>query len=386
MNVSVAVSSIMFVTWMIFWLLQAAVSPEKLRMTFSDSGLRLFNIFVLLYILAEILSRLFAVYPEEAFTNFKRVLLFAVFYVSVSKIRTPELMTKLLAALIVFMSLISLAEIGKYAIDFSSQIAKMPFSEIRIDYFNYPLTSAEIKMMALLSVVPFLFRPGFPGGRPRLALICLPVLASMLLTQSRNVYLAFFLALLLYGMIANRRFALSLVAVVAVAILLLPASVTERARSIFDPSHPSNASRLVMWETGLKMFADDPFTGTGDSKFEKVYETYRKPVFHSEGVHLHSNFFMILATSGLPGIISFAGMFFALIIHEARTSRRSVKEINRNLALGSLLMTVSFLIAGMFEWNFGDHEVMTVFFFLASASFIAGRSEDQKEVIELHSS
>jgi O-antigen ligase len=219
-----------------------------------------------------------------------------------------------------------------------------------------------------------------------MVIICLPVLASMLLTQSRNVYLAFFICLVFYGIIMNRRFLLALFIIVLAGYIALPAGITDRTKSIFDLSHPSNRARIVMWETGLKMFADHPLTGVADNKILEIYSQYKIPEFHSEGVHLHSNMIMILATTGIFGFMAFAGFFITLMVKQVQLMKKFKPGTNRLLALGSILVVISFLISGIFEWSFGDHEVMTVFFFLVSVPFIISKEEQAVESNELLSS
>ena len=126
-----------------------------------------------------------------------------------------------------------------------------------------------------------------------------------------------------------------------------------------------------MWDVGLNMFYDHPFTGVGDSHVSDVYKLYKEPEFHGEGSHLHSNFLMILATTGIFGFICYIGMIISIFLKQLKLySKEKEPGIDRALLFGSVLVMISFNIAGVFEWSFGDHEVMTVFFFLISIPFI----------------
>ena len=383
-SISIAISSIMFTTWLILWLIQVLFDRHRALSVFTLSELRFINIFVILYFIAEVVSRVFAVYPEGAFDNLKRLLLFSVFYGSVAKITGYVMITRMLAALVSIIAVISSIELITYIIKFGEMISRMPFAEIRIDYFNYPLTIAEIKMMVLLSVIPLLLASGgFPVKKSYMIMMIIPIIVSMLLTQSRNVYLAFFICLILYGIFVNRKFLLTLIAVSILGLLLLPSSMSERMKSILDTEHPSNKSRIVMWQTGWKMFLDHPVTGVADNKILEIYSQYKTPEYHSEGVHLHNNFMMILATTGVIGFIAFSGLFIALISGLIRLMKIFDDQNKKLLTQGSLLVVVSFLIAGVFEWSFGDHEVMTVFFFLLSVPFILAKEEKTDKANEL---
>lgn len=375
-SISIAASSIMFATWMTLWLVQLIIDRNRFVAVFRLPSLRSINLFIILYFITEVVSRIFAVIPEHAFDNIKRLLLFGIFYACIAKVSGTFHAARLLTALLAILSAISLTELATYAVKFGELIQTTPFSEIRIDYYNYPLTSAEIKLMVLMAFLPVIFRSGdFVIRRGYLIALCAPVIVSMLLTQSRNVYLALFLCLLVYGLIWNRKLVLVMLALVIMAFAVLPSSFTSRLRSIADAEHPSNRSRLIMWETGWKIFLDHPVTGIADSDFRKVYETYRMPVYHGEGVHLHNNVLMILVTTGIPGLLAFAGLFTVILIQLIKIYRRFRNDARGELVLGSIFVVLSFQIAGIFEWNFGDHEVMTVFFFLLSIPFIIDKQK-----------
>lgn len=374
-SLSIALSSIAFGIWLGIWIIQ--IISDK-NISFDKDlfrEMRLLNLFILLYFIFEVVSRIFAVYPEGAFHNIKRLLLFAIFFVSVLKITDFDTLMKIIFANIFILSLISLAELIQYSVKFSSLISQMPFSEIRIDYFNYPLTTAEIKMISFFSVFPLLFvKEKIFVEKKYIVLMIIPLFLSMLLTQSRNVFVALFVCFLVFGFIANRKFLLSFIAAMLVAWIILPAGVTNRVSSIADMNHSSNSTRLSMWKVGLQMFYDHPLTGTADSHIREIYMTYKIPETEGEGVHLHSNFLMILATTGLPGFLTFSAMFLCIFLFQIRKYRSSADNISKMLILGSILVFISFHVSGIFEWSFGDHEVMTVFFFLISVPFVLSKS------------
>ncbi|MEO8666824.1 MAG: O-antigen ligase family protein, partial [Ignavibacteria bacterium] len=361
-SLSIAVSSIAFGTWLSLWLIQFIINRKLNYDCALFKEIKIINIFILLYCLTEILTRFNAVYPEGAFSNIKRLLLFLIFYVSLIKVIDYKTLSRILFINVCVISLVSVAELIQYGLKFNEIIQQMPFSEIRIDYFNYPLTAAEIKMMSLLSVFPLLFvKNKFVIAKKYLLLILLPVFVSMLLTQSRNVLLATVICLLIFGIISNRKFLIAFIAALILSAFMLPSTYTDRAKSIADLNHPSNSSRISMWKVGIEMFKDHPLTGVADSHILEIYKTYKQPKEASEGVHLHNNFIMILATTGIFGFLFFTGIFVSVFLKQIRFYIDQHNENYKMLILGSILVMISFQIAGIFEWSFGDHEVMTVF-------------------------
>jgi O-antigen ligase len=127
----------------------------------------------------------------------------------------------------------------------------------------------------------------------------------------------------------------------------------------------------MMWDVGVQMFFEHPLTGVADSHIKEVYKLYKTPESEAEGSHLHNNFIMILATTGIFGFLSYIGMLLSIFIFQVKAYlKEKESEIDKALLFGSILVMISFNFAGLFEWCFGDHEVMTVFFFLISIPFI----------------
>lgn len=378
-SISIAISSISFGIWLGLWLIQIILDKKILNEKQKLPELKLINIFILLYFLFEIISRFFAIYPEGAFNNLKRLLLFSIFYVSIIKILNFRTLAWILFTVICSVSLISCYEIIKYIISFKEMISATTFSEIRINYFNYPLTGGEIKMMLLLSVFPLLFvKESFIVKKKYFIVLLIPVFVAMILTQSRNVFLALLICFIVYGLVANKKFLVAFIIFIIAAWLLLPPEYTDRFKSIGDLNHPSNKSRISMWEVGWKMFKDHPFTGIADSHILEIYKTYKIPEEGSEGVHLHNNFMMILVTTGVFGFIAYMGFFILMFIKQIKFYINEKNKNDKLLIMGSLLVMLSFHISGIFEWSFGDHEVMTVFFFLIAIPFIINNLNKDK--------
>ncbi|MBK7446676.1 MAG: hypothetical protein IPJ45_11815 [Ignavibacteria bacterium] len=251
-SLSIALSSIAFGIWFGIWLIQIIVIKKISYDEILFREMKILNLFVILYFVTEVISRIFAVYPEGAFSNLKRLLLFSIFFISILKITDFESLIKIIFANIFIISLISFAELIQYSLKFSDLISKVPFSEIRIDYFNYPLTTAEIKMISFFSVFPLLFiKEKLLISKKYILMMIIPLFLSMLLTQSRNVFVGVFVSFLLFGIIANRKFLLSFIAVMLLAWIFLPAGMTNRVSSIADINHSSNSARLSMWKVGL---------------------------------------------------------------------------------------------------------------------------------------
>lgn len=386
---SVGISSIAFGIWATVWISQIVVLKKFILYPSELSGeLKILNFFLLLYIIAELLSRLFALYPAGAFYGLKRILLFLVFYISILKIKTADNIIKSIIIILFISAIFSIYEIIRYFLDLNEFLKTERLGEIRIAYFMYPLSAGEIKMMLLLSIIPLFFvKEKLLKSEPEntspinkiwkyiskksiLFLIIIPLAVSMYLTQSRNVFVGFIISLLIYGIFFNRRFFEGFLIIGVIIWILIPIEFKDRILSIFDISHPSNETRISMWKAGLKIFTDHPLFGTGDNNIIDIYNNYKSPGDPEGHSHFHSNVMMILVTTGITGYITITGYFISMLTSQIKIFKKTMIQIEKQIIIGTILAFISYHIAGIFEWSFGDHEVMTVFFFLMSFPYI----------------
>lgn len=143
-------------------------------------------------------------------------------------------------------------------------------------------------------------------------------------------------------------------------------SFVKRSRllSIFDPYHPSNTVRFELWKAGWKMFKDHPVFGVGDIDLQKLYKQYKKPYDKEIQGHMHNNFIHVLVTLGLFGFLAFCYLIFKIISIEWKIYKetKGVTFIS-SYAIGALASFCAFLVAGLTEMNFGDHEIITLVWF-----------------------
>ncbi|HEX3072915.1 MAG TPA: O-antigen ligase family protein, partial [Ignavibacteriales bacterium] len=134
-----------------------------------------------------------------------------------------------------------------------------------------------------------------------------------------------------------------------------------RISSILDIYNPSNFGRLAFWEAGWKMFKDNPFFGVGDIDLANLYKQYKHPYNKEIQGHMHNNYVHILVILGAAGFIILMSLFvkiFLLLLKNYRTLRE--ESFLSTIALGALGSYAAFLVSGLTEWNFGDHEIVTL--------------------------
>jgi O-antigen ligase len=193
--------------------------------------------------------------------------------------------------------------------------------------------------------------------------------AALAATFTRSAWLGLAAALATLLGLARPRWLPALAAVVALALVLAPPSYRTRAWSAFDPHEPFNLQRTYMWQSGLAMFRDHPLTGVGPGGMKEIYDRYRPPQATERAGHLHSVPVQILASMGLAGLVAFVLLYGSLFAC-AGLGRRGT-GMAAAVRLGVTALLVGFLVNGLFEWNFGDEELLYPLFVLCGMAWAA---------------
>ena len=164
--------------------------------------------------------------------------------------------------------------------------------------------------------------------------------------------------------------------IIPIALILafiLPSSVKSRAVSIFDIHNATNQDRIYMAQIAINIFKDYPLTGVGPNCIEKVYDDYKPAGATQTNMHLHNNFFHVLAERGLIALLTLIAAFISIIVFIIKRIRSIKPEdfFQRALSIGVLFTFIGFLLAGLFEYNFGDAEVKFLLFFFISLPFLS---------------
>jgi O-antigen ligase len=315
--------------------------------------------FLLWYAAAEILATLFA--EDKLYSLLylqRRLLLLPIVYIVAAHARDERANRRLLfllAGSAVGVALYSLGPIVLHLADF------LQFRR-RLGEFQIYMTAGGISMMALLVMIPFVLH----GGTPRrvrwgTALAIVPVLVSLLFTFTRSSWLGFLAGVLVIGFKRTRTIFYAALALIALVYLFATPELREqRLHALVDPSHPANVSRLHMWQVGWRAFLDHPATGVGDVGMETIWGRYADPGWGEEG-HLHNNVMMWLVTLGVVGTLGLIGLFIMAWLTVSRFERETRGEwYAGSLGVGVLAAMAGFHVNGLFEWNFGDTEIIMI--------------------------
>ena len=154
---------------------------------------------------------------------------------------------------------------------------------------------------------------------------------------------------------------------------------------IFDTqTDTSNRSRLMMLHTGLEMIAAHPWFGVGPQRVGAEFFRYKPaslPVPQAWYGHLHNNYLQFAAERGIPFLLIWLWLIYQ-VVHEGIIAGRSADARTRALGHAAVAATVGMLVGGLFEFNFGDSEVLMLYLFVITIPFAWSRLESHLGPVE----
>lgn len=236
----------------------------------------------------------------------------------------------------------------------------------RITGFNSHWMTFSGQMMIVLLLCLALWLWGRPEKRLGWALaLCLPVVAlALLLAFTRGMWIATGVGLL-YLLWHWKRWTVALVPLVALAAFFLgPAALRGRVLSLIHPhgQMDSNDHRVYVFRTGLEMIKAHPWFGLGPQRVGPHFQEYLPPDLPKklpDGYygHLHNIYIHFAAERGLPAMIAVI-FFFAATLWDWLRAVRGRPPGEAWVLHGGIAILIGVLVAGCFEYNLGDSEIL----------------------------
>ena len=146
----------------------------------------------------------------------------------------------------------------------------------------------------------------------KIIFLLVPVI-GLILTFSRSSWAALSLVVLIHGLFKNRKLLLVFVALTFLVYFAVP-RVQTRLSGITDPADSAHF-RIISWSNTWKIAKDNLFLGTGYNTFRFVQKEYAfidaGEFGGNSGAGSDSSFLLILATTGVLGLVLFTIAFFA---------------------------------------------------------------------------
>jgi O-antigen ligase len=227
-----------------------------------------------------------------------------------------------------------------------------------------------IGLMLILAVIGLVFALAMTVTRASWIGFAVSVVAMLLLTSSRRTIL--------------------IAGACAIPLVLASIFLLQQKRSIgfIDRQDQSTSWRQMVWREGFELLVSKPrhlLFGVGIDSIKGhwrewgLFDNGRQPIGH-----MHSNLLQIALERGLPALLAwlvllalYVRMLWRLTPREAQSPPEEIRNFSRGLAVGALGGALGFLTSGLVHYNWGDSEVVTVFYFIMGLSLIVERTNQR---------
>ena len=312
---------------------------------------------ILLFILSVLLSVLFSEERMASFLNLKNLPLIVIIYLFAFLVRNTRQAKGLFMVLLVSGTASSLYGIAIFFLGRGGGfMGRSPGS------FSTAMTFGGI-LLLLCSLFSAIAAGRGIGRSLRFAGLAAAAAsaAALFLTFTRSSWLGMFVSLIVILAILRRRFLIPFLAAVVIFVMLLPGPYRDRVTSIWDLQHRTTVQRI-------EMIKGHPVFGVGTMDLAPLYEKHKPPgAVHVHG-HMHNIFMQVAVTMGAVGLAAFCYLlasFFRLMVGNLTAG---LPPPQRAWTAGSIGALAGFITNGLFEWNFGDAEVVMVLYFVIGSN------------------
>jgi O-antigen ligase len=231
--------------------------------------------------------------------------------------------------------------------------------------FSTAMTYGGIMMLLLSVMLAVAIAPG-TGRRARIlpAIAAAAAAAALWFSFTRSSWVAMLFSAVVILAVLRRRWIAPALALVVIGVLLLPPAQRHRVTSIWDPNYRTNVQRIEMIRGGASIFLEHPVFGTGPVDLGEIYRAHMPPGAVYVHGHMHNIFLQVAVTLGIVGLAAFLWLLVSIVRTVAGLLRLDLPPPERAWAAGCLGATAGFIVNGLFEWNFGDAEVLTLWLIL----------------------
>jgi O-antigen ligase len=334
---------------------------------------------IIVFVLLGLISTALSESPFESFRNLRHLLtILGAYAVALSLRWHPEWRRPVLWTFIAVATVAAVYGLGKFALGYSGKVLSTQATT---------MTWGALSVMFMAVTLQMALAAPLRRDRWLARGLIIPQTFAMLLSLVRGAYVGFAAgAMYLFrqywadpqGPLSGRRILVrrilpALLVLAIVVAFLSPSAVRQRFALIFDLKYHSTQVRLVQWKYALQISADHPLFGVGWRDMLPIFRRYAPPdinvsyivkhdIFHIG--HFHNTYIMVLACFGVIGLVAFFWLLVAIWRQLGLAAARAGTSQDRIVIYACRAAMVGFLVAGIFDWTFGDAEVVTMFWFL----------------------
>ena len=325
------------------------------------------------FMLTTLLSLVMSPDPSVGFGPVRKFVLFSMGILAATFIADERRLRQTIKVFIVVASVAALAAVVQFALQYevymsTGNLADDPTILARVTGFmGHWMTFSGEQMLVWCAVVPLLVSKKFGSYWIGAAIVG----SALVLSFTLNVWLGAAAGMVVAILYLSIRGFTRILVPIAIVVTVASIPIIHRvSMSFFEGGFTPVTGRLEMLDVGARMIRDNPLFGVGPERVVAEFESY----YRGEDLedlytgHLHNNFVQIAAERGL---LCLAALFWLLIRIGLDMTRgaMSTDSWRKWSAVSGLTVLVAFVSAGLFEYNFGDSEVLMLFLFFVSIPY-----------------
>lgn len=198
---------------------------------------------------------------------------------------------------------------------------------------------------------------------------------AILLTMNRQSWLGLFLAMTFLLFNKKGIYALIPVFLAILVFIFAPQTLKDRIKTMTNLKDHAFNERVLMWKAGWDIVQDHPLTGCGFKCQFVIADRYPEHAILKKYTHMHNSPIQLAVDTGILGLTAWISIWIGFFLSLAR----QLKHIPKNsydyaIALGAGAAVIAFLVAGMFENNFYDSEIIILMYFIMALPFTSSNS------------
>jgi O-antigen ligase len=213
---------------------------------------------------------------------------------------------------------------------------------------------------------------------------------ALLLTVTRASWLGCLVSTLIILLVGVNRRALIFMGVLAIPLILAGLFVLQQKRNVafIDQADQSTTWRETVWREGFHLLVSKPrhlLVGVGMDSMKAHWRQWG--MFENGRIpwgHMHSNLLQIALERGMPALLLWLAMLFVyartiwrlLLLVKTRNIAAGDLWIERGILLGAFGGLAGFFTSGLVHYNWGDSEVVMVFYMIMGLVFVVHRHLD----------
>ncbi|MBI4456996.1 MAG: O-antigen ligase family protein [Acidobacteria bacterium] len=326
--------------------------------------------FLVVFAAIALISAVLSPLPLYSLGYFKKFWIFSLLWLVPLAFRTSQEIERLYCWIAVGSTLSAGVGIFQYFFD-----SKISLTHRITGLSGHWMTFAGLQMLSLVALAALLLSNR--TAKYRWIYPAIPVqIFALALSQTRSAWLGLLVGFLTLVWLVRHRWVLLFLPLAAGSYLLLPEHFQDRMLASFDLADPTTRIRLELLRTGWNIIKAHPFFGIAPRMIPIEYPHYNTTNEFPSWIyqHLHNNFIQVSAELGLIALVAWICFVGAFLAHSMRhLVADGLPGTKRFAARATISCIVALLVAGMFEYNFGDSEVLTLFLFVVTSPYVVFR-------------